>query len=378
MHLPSATYAIANILKPLETSSSIGMFARDTGGCLIARLGLSRTKEEAKEVAFSETTESAIFYFSAPALAKGTSKLFSKMYGLNKDEFNTSIKDIKNVSSETLKKIKLAKFNQIATTFAIILPFVFSIAPVRNLLTLMDTGKNKFSNIIGLDKKEKDNNIKKSYKKEKARNKAKKLIKNMAKISALALFATGTVSTLAKNDKIYKKIEPFLDKFIKNLEFTKNGDLELAHYAALIYPVSILGYFSACRDKYEVMENIRRFSITVPLLFCGEKLIQNPIYKGFDKLFKTQVMNSNGNIKSYSEILKMPQETQKQFLKTKNFAYGLTFLINTILIAGAVALLNKIQTKKSYKKDNTKNNTLSQIKPVKIKEYINWIKTNQK
>ena len=39
-----------NVLKSLETSSSIGMFARDTGGCLISRLGLSRTKDESKEI----------------------------------------------------------------------------------------------------------------------------------------------------------------------------------------------------------------------------------------------------------------------------------------------------------------------------------------
>ena len=41
-------------LKTLETSSSIGMFARDTGGCLISRLGLSRSKDESKEISFAE------------------------------------------------------------------------------------------------------------------------------------------------------------------------------------------------------------------------------------------------------------------------------------------------------------------------------------
>lgn len=51
------------ILKTLETSSSIGMFVRDTGGCLISRLGLSRSMDEAKEISFAEISESVLFLF---------------------------------------------------------------------------------------------------------------------------------------------------------------------------------------------------------------------------------------------------------------------------------------------------------------------------
>ena len=36
----AGVYIAANILGKLETSSSAGMFVRDTGGCLISRLGL--------------------------------------------------------------------------------------------------------------------------------------------------------------------------------------------------------------------------------------------------------------------------------------------------------------------------------------------------
>ena len=59
------------ILKTLETSSSIGMFARDTGGCLISRLGLSRSMDEAKEISFAEISESVLFFiFQHPLLQK--------------------------------------------------------------------------------------------------------------------------------------------------------------------------------------------------------------------------------------------------------------------------------------------------------------------
>ena len=54
------TNSTTTILKPLETSSSIGMFARDTGGCLIARLSLARTKEEAKEITFAKSDRSHV------------------------------------------------------------------------------------------------------------------------------------------------------------------------------------------------------------------------------------------------------------------------------------------------------------------------------
>ncbi len=67
-----------NLLKPLETSSSLGMFARDTGGCLISRLGLSRSKYESREISIAEISESVLFYFSAPTLAKAGAKYFLK------------------------------------------------------------------------------------------------------------------------------------------------------------------------------------------------------------------------------------------------------------------------------------------------------------
>ena len=311
-----------NVLKSFETSSSIGMFARDTGGCLISRLGLSRSQDEAKEVSFAEISESILFYLCTPILTKSTSKIFSKYP--NK---------------------QLGKFGQIISTFGIILPAVFAIAPLRNLMTYSKSGKKKFTRVIGLESQEKQT------KEKETKEKILKLTKTLTGISA-SIIGTGIATmVLGKNPNIYKKIEPFIDKTVKYLKFTEKNDLKLIHYGALIYPVSIASYFYASRDKYEKQENARRFAITVPLMFFGEKLIQNPIYQKFDKIFKTNVMK-NGNIKSYKEILSLPKEQQKQMFKSKNWAYGLTFFTNTIAIAGAVALLNRIATKQKFKHDN--------------------------
>ena len=335
-----------NILKTLETSSSIGMFARDTGGCLISRLGLSRSKDESREISIAELSESAMFYFSAPILAKATANVFSKTYNINKDQFTSSIKDLKNsVDTNTLKKIKLAKFGQIATVFGLILPAVFAIAPIRNMVTLSKSGKNQFTSVVGLE------NIKNEEQRKEAKDKSINLFKKLGIVSTATMGAALGILALSKNKNFYKAAEPIIDKVVKHLDFTKSGDLKLMHYGALIYPVSIASYFYASRDKYEVMENIRRFSITVPLLFWGEKLIQNPIHKFFDKKFGTNVMDKNG-IKSYKDILKMPLEQRNKHLKTKNWAYGLTFFINTMAIAAAVAGLNRFETKRNFEKDN--------------------------
>lgn len=342
----SGTSLATNILKTLETSSSIGMFARDTGGCLISKLAFSRSKDESKEISFAELSESAVFYFSAPAAAKLGADIFSKTNGISKENLTTPFKDLKNVKdSNLLKSIKIGKFSQIASTFSLILPLVFAIAPLRNFITLFNSGKKDFTSVIGLEDKKEEN------KKQEAKTKAENLIKTLGLVSLGALTLTAAAAGLMKNDKIYKKAEPFLDKTLKHLDFTKTGDLELMHYGALIYPVSIASYFYASRDKYEKAENARRFSITVPLLFFGEKLIEKPIHKTFDKKFGTNVME-NGSIKSYKEILNMPLAEQKQYLKTKNSAYRLTFFINTMAIAGAVALLNRIETKRNFDKEN--------------------------
>ncbi len=318
--------AVTSVLKPLETSSSLGLFARDTGGCLLSRLSLSRSKQERKEISLSEISESLIFYFSAPLLAKLSGKIMPYL----------------------TKNPELIKTGQILSTFGIILPLVYAIAPLRNLMTLSQTGQDEFVSVIGLkeDKKE--------AKSQDAKAKAKDLIKNMGLISLAALLSVPALISVCKNEKIYNSIKPIIEKFNKNLGFNKEGDLKLMHYAALIYPASILGYFKASRDKYEKWENARRFSVTVPLLFLGDKVIEKPIHKFFDKKFNTSVMDKNG-IKSYDEILKMPNNVKNQFFKTKNWAFGLNFLVSTILVAGGVALLNRIQTKKNYEKENNLN-----------------------
>ena len=41
-----------------------------------------------------------------------------------------------------------------------------------------------------------------------------------------------------------------------------------------------------------------------------------------------------------------------QSLKSKNLAYGTTFIINTILIAAGVALLNRYETDRRYKQEH--------------------------
>lgn len=342
----SNTGIATNILKHLETSSSIGMFARDTGGCLISRLSLSRSNDESREISIAELSESALFYFSAPALAKGSANIFSKMHGLNKDQFTSNIKDLQNISPEIMKKIKLGKFGQIMTTFGLILPMVFVIAPIRNYITLSETGKNKFVSVIGLQDKDK-----KEKKRQEGIKRTVNLIKKAGIVAGSTIGATAGLLALSKNKKIYKAIEPLIDKTIKHFDFTKSGDLELLHYGALIYPASIAGYFYASRDKYEVMENVRRFSITVPLLFFGEKLIQKPIHKYFNKKFNTNIFDKDG-IKSYKDICSLPLKEQKRAFKAKNWAYGLTFFINTMAIAAAVALLNRIETKRNYKKEH--------------------------
>ena len=335
----------SKLLKGMETSSSIGMFARDTGGCLISKLAVSRSSDEAKEIGFAETAESALFYFTAPALSKIFSNIYANKYNISKENISQPLNTVKNVTGEQIKNIKLAKFGQIASTFSIILPFVFAIAPLRNLLTYEQSGKDEFVSVVGLKENKKENNKKESEKK------AASLIKKLTAAGLAGIGITAGILSGAKNEKFYNKIQPALTKFVKKLDFSKNGDLKLAHYGALIYPVSIASYFYASRDKYERQENARRFSVTVPLLFFGERIIEKPIYKHFDRVFNTKVLE-NGRTKTYEEILKLPDKIQKQYLKSKNLSYGLTFLTNTMAIAAAIGILNRIATKKQYQREN--------------------------
>ncbi len=133
--------AAGKILKTLETSSSIGMFARDTIGCLGAKLAVSRSGDESKEITFAELSESVLFYFSAPAVAKLTSDKFAKGYDISKRLISEPINNVKNISQEKLKNVKSAKFGQITSTFALILPAIYAIAAGVGLLNRISTKK---------------------------------------------------------------------------------------------------------------------------------------------------------------------------------------------------------------------------------------------
>ncbi|MBR1616661.1 hypothetical protein IJ670_00770, partial [bacterium] len=68
------------------------------------------------------------------------------------------------------------------------------------------------------------------------------------------------------------------------------------------------------------------------------------------------------------DIMKMPKNLQENALKTKNRAWGLTYLLNTIMIALAVGLLNRYETKKNFEKNqkNTYNPIMAIVKQDKL------------
>lgn len=341
---------IVNILNTMEKSDSLSMFALDTGGCLGSKLAVSRTGNERREISFAEVAESLIFYFSGPLIAGRLGKFISKNLK-NKDLFNKSLIEAEKTlekNSDELKKIKLGKFSQIGTTFALVLPTVFAIAPMRNLLTLSETGKKEFTSVVGL-KKESENKNRKE-----AKDKAVKFAKNIGLVTLASLGAVGAMALSCKNKNFYKKVEPYLTGFIKKFEFNDKFDFDNIHYAAFIYPVSIASYFYACRDKYETRENAVRFSITVPIMFLFDKLIEKPIHKMSNFLFNSNVFNKN-NIMKFEDILNnssITEKAQTKLLNAKAFGYATTFTVKTLVLGAAVALLNRYWSKKQYEREH--------------------------
>lgn len=334
-------------LYSLENSASAGMFLRDTGGCLIPKVAVARSLDEVREVSFAEIAESFIFYFSITPIAYFFSKLFAKMQNIDLKNLSKPLSALKDQNSQPLKSYKLAKLGKIAATFSILLPLIYAIAPLRNLITLANSGKEQFTAVVNL------NNDYKPRNRHKAKQKLKKFLSNIITVAGLGLTATAGLFLLAKNPNIFEKIQPFVDKTIKHFDFKGNAGLTLKQLGFLVMPVSIASYFAASRDKYEVLENARRFMITVPMMFFGQDFVEKSIYKYFDKLFHSTLASSKG-IKTYDEILKLPPVERAINLKSKNWSIAVAFLINTMAIAGVVGLLNRITTKKNFMREQQK------------------------
>jgi len=336
--------AITKVLYRVENSTSLGMFLRDTGGCLCSRLALSRSKDESREVFFVESSESAVFYFAVTPLTKLCSKISSKALNVNPHKLSKPLVNTGKAMNKAAINLKLAKTFKIGATFSILLPLIYGIVPMRNLITLSKSGKDEFITVIELKQKQK------SIRKAEARKKEKNLISTLAKISLAGLALTTGAVTLAKRPAIFNKIEPAINKIIKHFDFKGDSGLTTKQLGFLIMPVSVASYFAASRDKYETWENIRRFTITLPMMFFGQNIVEKSVYKFFDKIHGSSLATAKG-ITSYDEILKMPASKRAKSLKSKNCSIATAFFINTMAIAAAVAALNVISTKNKFKKE---------------------------
>ena len=342
-----------NILKTMETDASLALFMRDTGGCLAPKLAVSRSIDEAREISFAELAESVIFYFSIKPIARITSKIFSKVLNTPAKDIMLGLKAIDKPTEQAIKNVKLAKLGRIGVSFSILLPLIYAIAPVRNLITLSKTGKEEFVSVVNLKRKHKNqgkgkglHKAEKQLSQDKAKEKSINLLKKLGAIALTGIATTVGFMSLAKNPAIFKKVEPFINKVIKNIDFSSKNEATLKQFGYLIMPVSVGSYLAASRDKFEVFENIQRFAITIPMMFFGQNAIEKRIYKFFDKKFGSDLA-SGKSLKSYEEILKQAKNQAKN-LKSKNWSIALAFLINTSLMATAVGLLNRISTKKRY------------------------------
>jgi hypothetical protein len=335
--LPLAT----RILYPLETNVSTGMFLRDTGGCLLSKLAVSRSKDETREISFAELSESAIFYFSVPLLAGVLSKQMGAFLKQSPGLIGKNIKELSHLDQSTLESIKSAKLAKIGIAFSLLLPAIYAIAPLRNILTLSVTGKEEFLNVIGLKNKHK------ARRKEHAKEKAISFIKLMGLYALGGLGLTFSLIAAQKIKATKQLIQPINNFLLKHLDFEGQAGLSLKQLGFLIMPVSIKSYFDASRDRYEVFENARRFLITIPMMFFGQDFVEKKIYKFFDRRFGSQLSQGN-KITSFDDILKMPKNLQAKNLKAKNWSIALAFLINTMGIAFAVGVLNRLSTKRNY------------------------------
>lgn len=338
--LPIAT----RILKPLETNVSTGMFLRDTGGCLFAKLGASRTKDETREISFAELAESAIFYFSIPPVAYLASKGMGALFNVSKTDLTKNLETLTNKAEKNLDAVKMAKLGKIGLTFSLLLPAIYAIAPLRNIMTYAVTGKEKFTNVVNL-KKEKT-----CCQKEQTQKKAKKLLTRVGLAGIAGIGLTTAMMGLHSLPATKKYVKPVTDFVLKHLDFEGNAGLSLKQLGFLVMPISVKSYFDASRDKYEKFENARRFSITIPMMFFGQDLIEKNIYKFFDKKFGS-TLSEGKNIIKYDQILKMPENKRLLNLKSKNLAIASAFMINTLGLAFAVGWLNRLSSKSMYEKD---------------------------
>lgn len=386
-------------------------FIQDTTTNWFPKTFLSRSKADFVESTFLEYSESALFYYAPGLLGEKVLRpLFSKLLP------NKNLKNLIATPAEELIKKKSSDASKVLPIKAGIvlgcaaIPLSeYALSFAKNLLTLKLFKKADFSNIVALNKEQKED----PTIKERVQTNADKHIKKSAVFAGASLAAGVALAAFGPKSKALQKLSGVilqpgaklynllektgiksnglkegLNKYL-SLDFANsNGKLCLSHGQLTVSVLSgLYGYLSAAKDrgKLDFLETASRVPLVAVYTIFGSSALEHYfkkfLHKYKNKDYKNLIVENKKTkeleVPSLQKIKEMAKATAqasngktteakefKKLLKGKAIIAGGPYLFSLIAMGFILSALNRYWTAKRYKNGIGRTQEAKQTTPL--------------
>ncbi len=279
---------LASLYNWLETSYEPGfLIISKIFGNTVPRVAICRTDNERKDVLFNEVTQGALMFITLPLFSPIANWMQDKFYG-GKD---ISAKDLrlsnavalrqakKAGGAQQLRRLRVLKLGKAFGVSAIVAAGQLAISYVRNYRTIKKTGFADYKSVVGLGGQREPTAAERKEADKEAQKALNKVYAIMAGGVALGIAGMGGAGMLARRvNKIFSRDSKFsikyMDQKLKDLfkhwalVGEKNNQINSVFKSTKqtlwVWGVpAYMGWLLACRDKYEVVEQLSKFATFV-------------------------------------------------------------------------------------------------------------------
>ncbi len=279
---------IASMYNWFETSYEPGfILLSKIFGNTIPRVAICRTEDERKDVAFNEITQGATLFVLLPLLSPIANWVQDKLYqgkeitGRHlKMENAKAFNEAKRAGGiRQVRRLKILKLGKAFGVSAVTAAGLMAITYYRNYWTIKRTGFSDYTQIVGLEGNKEPTPAQRAEA-EQAAEKNLNIVKGIMGGSAIiALLGMGGAAMLARRANALfkpggtfnlKKMDEWLNNGVKHWALVgKNNNQINSVFKSTKQTLWVWGvpsYFAwimACRDKYEVAEQLSKFATFV-------------------------------------------------------------------------------------------------------------------
>lgn len=361
-------------------------------GNALPRIGITRNREERKEVAFNESTQTAAFFLALPILSRLFNPVQGSFAGLSAAKVAMRNEAaFARTGGLALQKLKLAKLGKSMGVYSIIMALMIAMPYIRNWRTIKATGFSDYKQIVSSGGKRKPTPEERRQA-ETVNRKNVTIIKGLLGVGVLsAVGAMAVTGALVRNPgKIFSAKGFFnpkrLDALVKDWALVGRQSDQVMMLTKSRKPTlwvwgipSFIGWFLGCRDGYEFAEQSSKF-LTFLLGYMTVPVVMKKYMERRDAELLSRVKRATGKtvLPTYLDVVKRnlikSPGLRKRYLSHLNTKNGMSLLVNLVVVGALPVIFNIFFSSWRMKKEAQKKGAAQPIQQPTVLQPLQWPK----